>query len=209
MMASRPIAPGKHIAHGRHDPRHSIRPRLRRTARTGGPMHLADPEVLQAGHARRRPDLRRRASDVAAAKRSGARAGGQRRVPARHPDRQPRHARYPLGLRLLHRRRLRHRPRERRRRLARGRGLRHQLRRPPHADKSQSRRYRACAREAHQPTAAGCARRSGAGRQPYFLPSRTPHADAAGRAVSEIPRARHRRRRRPDRGRGLHRRRET
>ena len=35
----------------------------------------------------------------------GARAGRQRRLPARHPAGQPGHARHPLGLRLLHRRR--------------------------------------------------------------------------------------------------------
>ena len=40
-------------------------------------------------------------------RRPGARAGGQRGLPAGHPDGQPGHARHPLGLRLLHRRRLR------------------------------------------------------------------------------------------------------
>ncbi len=63
----------------------------------------------------------------------GAGAGRQRGVPAGHPDGQPGHARHPLGLRLLHRRRLRHRSGRRRRHLARRRRLRHQLRRAPDA----------------------------------------------------------------------------
>ena len=46
-----------------------------------------------------------------------------------HPACQPGHARHPLGLRLLHRRRLRDRSGRRRRDLARRRRLRHQLRR--------------------------------------------------------------------------------
>ena len=61
--------------------------------------------------------------------RPGARAGRQRRVPAGHPARQPGHARHPLGLRLLHRRRLRDRSGRRRRDFAGRRRLRHQLRR--------------------------------------------------------------------------------
>ena len=40
----------------------------------------------------------------------GARAGRERGDVARHPEGQPGHARHPLGLRLLHRRRGRHRP---------------------------------------------------------------------------------------------------
>ena len=54
----------------------------------------------------------------------------ERRHPARHPEGQPGDARHPLGLRVRHRRRRRDRPRARGRDLARGRRLRHQLRRP-------------------------------------------------------------------------------
>ena len=100
-----------------------------RPAGAGGRDLLAHPQELQAGHARRRPDLRQRAVAGADQEGPGARAGGQRRLPARHPARQPGHARHPLGLRLLHRRRLRHRPARGRRDLAWRRRLRHQLRR--------------------------------------------------------------------------------
>ena len=100
-----------------------------------GPLEQIDeccwriPAELQAGDAGRGADLRRRAADRADPRRPGARAGGQRGLPAGHPDGQPRHARHPLGLRLLHRRRLGHRSGRRRRDLAGRRGLRHQLRR--------------------------------------------------------------------------------
>src|SRR5262245_15781344 len=60
---------------------------LPRAAGAGGRVLLADPEELQAGHARRWPDLRRRETDAGDPQRPGAGAGGQRRVPARHPAR--------------------------------------------------------------------------------------------------------------------------
>ena len=75
----------------------------------------------------------RRTAAGAAQEGPGAGAGRQRRLPAGHPARQPGHARHSLGLRLLHRRRLRDRSGRRRRHLARRRRLRHQLRRPPGA----------------------------------------------------------------------------
>ena len=61
----------------------------------------------------------------------GARAGGQRRDLAGHPEGQPGDARHPLGVRLLHRRRRGDRPGGGGRDLAGRRRLRHQLRRPP------------------------------------------------------------------------------
>ena len=69
-------------------------------------------------------------ADRADQERPGARAGRQRGDLAGHPEGQPGHARHPLGLRLLHRRRGGDRPRGRGRDLARRRRLRHQLRRP-------------------------------------------------------------------------------
>ena len=60
----------------------------------------------------------------------GPRAGRERGHAARHPEGQPGHARHPLGLRLLHRRRGGDRPGGGRRDLARRGRLRHQLRRP-------------------------------------------------------------------------------
>ncbi len=68
--------------------------------------------------------------------RPGGRAGGQRRLPAGNSAGQPGDARYPLGLRLLHRRRLRHRSGRRGRHLAGRRWVRHQLRRAARADQS-------------------------------------------------------------------------
>ena len=94
-----------------------------------GPCQWRIPKSYRARHARRRPDLRRRQADRADQERPGARAGRQRGDLARHPEGQPGHARYPLGLRLLHRRRCGDRSRGRRRDLARRRRLRHQLRR--------------------------------------------------------------------------------
>ena len=105
-----------------------------------GPLEHIDtccyriPKELQARHARGRPHLRQREADRADPQGPGARAGRQRRVPARHPDGQPGDAGHSLGLRLLHRRRLRDRPGRGRRHLARRRRLRHQLRRAPRAD---------------------------------------------------------------------------
>ena len=84
-----------------------------------GPCQWRIPEELPRRHARRRPDLRRRDADRADQEGPGARAGRQRRHAARHPEGQPGHARHPLGLRLLHRRRRRHRPGGRGRDLAR------------------------------------------------------------------------------------------
>ena len=84
-----------------------------------GPLEKIDdycwriPKGYRAGNARRGTDLCRRSAHPADPRRSGPRAGRQRGVPAGHPDGQPCHARYPLGIRLLHRRRLRHRSRTR------------------------------------------------------------------------------------------------
>jgi len=70
------------------------------------------------GHARRRAHLRQPATSGTAQEGPGA-----EQVPTwlscRHPARQPGHAGHPLGLRLLHRRRLRHRSGRGRRHLAR------------------------------------------------------------------------------------------
>ena len=101
---------------------------ISRPAGAGGRHLLAHPEELQAGHARGRPDLRQREAAAADQGGPGARTGGQRRLPARHPARQPGHARHPLGLRLLHRRRLRHRSGGRWGNFSRRSRLRHQLR---------------------------------------------------------------------------------
>ena len=68
----------------------------------------------------------------------GAGAGRQRRVAARHRGRVHGDAGHPLGLRLPDRRRGRH-GRGRRRGVAGRRGVRHQLRRAPPADRSASR----------------------------------------------------------------------
>ncbi len=94
-------------------------------------MPVAHPQELPRGHARRRADLRRRGADRPDQEGPGARAGGQRRDAARHPEGEPGDARHPLGLRLLHRRGRRDRPRAGGRHLPRRRRLRHQLRRPP------------------------------------------------------------------------------
>ena len=95
---------------------------------------MADPQELPRGHAGRRPDLRRRHADRADQEGPGARAGRERGDPAGHPEGQPGHARHPLGLRLLHRRRGRDRPGGGGRDLAGRRRLRHQLRRPAAPD---------------------------------------------------------------------------
>ena len=84
---------------------------------------------------------------AAAAQRPGPRAGGQRRLSARHSARQPGHAGHPLGLRLLHRRRLRDRSGRGRRHFAGRSRLRHQLWRPsvPHQSLLPRRQAALCA----------------------------------------------------------------
>jgi hypothetical protein len=92
-------------------------------------MLLADSQVLQAGDARRWVDLCRRRDGRGDQARSSLRAGRECRFLARHPARQPGHARHPLGLRVSDRWRVCDGPGRGRRDLARRRGIRHQLRR--------------------------------------------------------------------------------
>ena len=102
-----------------------------------GPLEQVDaccyriPKSYKPGHARRWPDLRQRAADGAIRKDQAPDQVANVAILARHSVGQPRHAGHPLGLRLLHRRRLRDRSGRGRRHFARRRRLRHQLRRPP------------------------------------------------------------------------------
>ncbi len=155
-----------------------------RTARARERVLVADPEILQAGHARRRLDLRRQCAHGVDPPGRRRGAGGQRRVSAGNSASQPGDARHPLGLRILHRRRLRDRPGRRGRDLARRRRLRHQLRRAAHAEQSERDRRSAGNRDARPRTLSLC---TDGGRPRGQVQVRPPRAAALARAGTAVP----------------------